>query len=145
MCKKCCTFAPKLSGEVSTDVKYAITIQNNIKTLFNMKKLLLSFVAILCATSFASADGDYVGPNIQWWYTDTKQLVRFTGYGPMYDFDLSNNQAPWWSVNPYYYELADGITRIGNNAFYGYWLKSFNFPTALTEIGESAFMSSSFS
>ena len=110
-----------------------------------MKKVLLSLLAILCATSFASADGDYVGQNIQWWYTDTKQLVRFTGYGPMYDYDLSTNQAPWWSVNPYYYELADGITTIGNNAFYGFWLKSFNFPSSLTAIGEFAFMSCSFS
>ena len=110
-----------------------------------MKKLLLSFVAIICATTYTFADGDYVGPNIQWWYTDTKQLVRFTGYGPMYDYDLSTNQAPWWFVSPYYYELADGITTIGNNAFYGFWLKSFNFPSSLTAIGESAFMGSSFS
>lgn len=109
-----------------------------------MKKVLLSLVAIICATSYVIADGDHVGPNIQWWYTDTKQLVRFTGYGPMYDFDLSSNQPPWWSVGPYYYELADGITTIGNNAFYGFWLKSFNFPTSLTSIGEYAFISCSF-
>lgn len=109
-----------------------------------MKKVLLSLVAIICATSYVIADGDYVGPNIQWWYTDTKQLVRFTGYGPMYDFDLSNSQPSWWSVGPYYYELADGITTIGNNAFYGFWLKSFNFPASLTSIGEYAFISCSF-
>ncbi|MBR0295790.1 MAG: leucine-rich repeat protein [Paludibacteraceae bacterium] len=109
-----------------------------------MKKVLLSLVAIICATSYVIADGDNVGPNIQWWYTDTKQLVRFTGYGPMYDYELSTNQPPWWFVNPYYYELADGITTIGNNAFYGSWLKSFNFPTSLTSIGEYAFISCSF-
>ena len=84
-----------------------------------MKKILLSLLAIICATTFAFADGQ-AGPNIEWWYTDTKQLVRFTGYGPMYDFDHFDNQPAWWFVNPYYYELADGITTIGNNAFYGF-------------------------
>lgn len=108
-----------------------------------MKKFLLSLLAIICATTFAFADGQ-AGPNIEWWYTDTKQLVRFTGYGPMYDFDISDNQPAWWFVNPYYYELADGITTIGNNAFYGFWLKSFNFPASLTSIGDYAFISCSF-
>ena len=108
-----------------------------------MKKILLSLLAIICATTFAFADGQ-AGPNIEWWYTDTKQLVRFTGYGPMYDFDISDNQPAWWFVHPYYYELADGITTIGNNAFYGFWLKSFNFPASLTSIGEYAFISCSF-
>ena len=105
-----------------------------------MKKVILSLVAILCATSFALADGK-AGDNIDWYWSDMSQRLSFSGTGAMWDYD-DPGFAPWYSdaSDAVKIEIGEGITHIGNNAFYGYNdCKTLTLPSSLTSIGVESF------
>lgn len=84
------------------------------------------------------------------WDNETYQSVEspaykltITGTGDMYDYDDWMNKAPWAKVNMESITeiiLPDGITRVGDSAFYGcYQAKVNKLPDALTSIGAYAF------
>ena len=105
-----------------------------------MKKVILSLVAILCATSFALADGK-AGDNINWYWSDMSQKLSFSGTGAMWDYE-DPGFAGWYSdaLDAVKIEIGEGITHIGNNAFYGYNdCKTLTLPASLTSIGVESF------
>jgi len=69
--------------------------------------------------------------------------LTITGTGEMYDYDEWTNTVPWENVNVESIteiELPDGITHVGNYAFYGCYHALVNkLPESLTSIGAYAF------
>ena len=82
------------------------------------------------------------GPKLKWHLTDDGVLT-ISGKGKMNDYSV-NNRAPWYK--PWYKSdikriiIGDGITTIGDDAFYDCGaLTSVTIPNSVTEIGYSAF------
>ena len=77
--------------------------------------------------------------NISWEFTN-KGMLTLTGTGDMDDF--SPGAAPWSPQEQYikFIYISDGITSIGDNAFYGLSkARSLYIPDGITSIGEGAF------
>ena len=87
------------------------------------------------------------GDSAYWMLTDTNKdgtpdKLTISGTGAMYDYVESDNKAPWYDNRKDIktIEIADGITHIGENAFYGCSsLTSFAIPASVTTIGKDAF------
>lgn len=105
-----------------------------------MKKLLLSLIAMFCATSFAFADGK-AGDNIDWYWSDMTQRLSFSGTGAMWDYEDPGFSSFYKDASDAVkIEIGEGITHIGNNAFYGYNdCKTLTLPSSLTSIGVESF------
>jgi len=104
-----------------------------------MKKLILLFSAVLCfaATSFAQQSG--TTGNLDWRLNNTGELV-INGMGKMPDYSYPDF-APWSHFSNIIYTviIEDGVTNIGNYAFYDHGrLFSIAIPLSVTHIGEVA-------
>ena len=85
------------------------------------------------------------GDNL-FWYVNNENTLTIFGTGAMYDYkysEYSNNISPWRNLNPAPTSLVleEGITHIGNNAFYycfGF-TGSLTIPNSVTSIGSGAF------
>lgn len=81
------------------------------------------------------------GDNAFWTVSDEVLTISGTGY--IYDYGSEEeNRHPWqrFAVPTYYtVVIENGITRIGNYAFYHSDLKEITIPDSVTEIGEYAF------
>ena len=88
--------------------------------------------------------GGKCGDNLFWEY-DLAGTLTITGTDAMYDYaNTSSGKAPWDSYKADIESiiLPDGLTRIGNHAFYGCdnaALTSITIPNSVTTIGEYAF------
>ena len=82
------------------------------------------------------------GDNL-YWYVDENNALTIYGTGAMYDYNNTDNKAPWRSLDPAPTSLVlkEGITRIGDYAFY--YCSGFNgsltIPNSVTSIGNFAF------
>lgn len=94
------------------------------------------------------------GDNLTWKFSSTKGTLTITGSGPMYDF---SEREVWAADSSWYYtepatpwyskaskikkvELPDGLTYIGDLAFYGCSaLTSITLPNTVTAMGEYVF------
>lgn len=108
-----------------------------------MKKKITSLVAMLfiIASAWAQTSGECGadGDNVMWNYDSKTKTLTITGSGDMADF---NSNPPWRFSYSYLknVSMSDEITRIGNNAFYGFWaLDEITLPKSLTSIGNKAF------
>ena len=103
-----------------------------------MKKQLFSILLILLPT-LASAE-------ITWQFDESTGTLTISGTGQMDDYSINYNNlvttAPWgdyWESIKYV-EIENGITTIGNRAFYGCSnITSVAIPNRVTSIGVAAF------
>ena len=85
-------------------------------------------------------DANKCGDNLYWAYTDG--TLTITGTGDMYNYDYTNNLAPWNNVsnNIKNIVLPEGLTSIGEWAFYlCASVTSISIPEGVTNIGVRAF------
>ena len=84
------------------------------------------------------------GPNLKWLLTDDGVLT-ISGKGRMYDYSdryiggLLDDRAPWRGFFVKRIIIGDGVTRIGEYAFYNCSSTSITIPNSVTRIGEYAF------
>ena len=92
-------------------------------------------------------DSGTCGTNLTWTLYDNGELV-FAGYGAMTDYNSwywssPETSAPWAEYKEQITSvvLPEGITRVGNGAFYGFAHLSGDLviPESITEIGDNAF------
>lgn len=112
-----------------------------------MKKIFtLLCVAFLATSLLANVVTGTCGDNLQWSYdTDTKALT-ITGSGDMWDYNYWGYDYLWAQVGGEItsVSLPDGLTRIGNYAFYYCSsITSITIPNSVTSIGGNAFTSCS--
>ena len=112
-----------------------------------MKRRLIVCIAVVMlalmhgvCTYAAVIDSGKCGDNVTW-SLDDNGLLTISGTGDMYDYDR-NNCAPWYKERSDIdrVSISDGVTRIGNSAFYWYYrLQNINIPNSVIEIGAGAF------
>ena len=93
-----------------------------------------------------TSHGGKCGDNLTW-TLDGNGVLTISGSGPMTDYssDNSRSTAPWTAYSPKKLVLNNGITRIGDYAFYQCHslTGSLTLPESLESIGDSAFLACS--
>lgn len=111
------------------------------------KKLILPCMIIAAAIVAALLLGTLIvtergsaGANVNWTLTAAGRL-KATGEGAMDDFAFAkNNAAVFYHKSVVKAALAEGISRIGDEAFYEcYNMRALSIPDSVTEIGSRAF------
>ena len=78
------------------------------------------------------------GDNLIWNVDEETSELIITGSGAMYDYTKTSNRHPWRSF--YSVRLPEGITHIGDYAFYGCGsIHTIDIPSSVTSIGDFAF------
>ena len=110
-----------------------------------MKRLFTFLFALLSACTF-SAYADIVegtcGDNLTWTLNTKDSTLVIAGTGKMTNYNNYSSFAPWFDYASYitYVTLPDGLTSIGNYAFYYCsGLTSITIPNSVTSIRSSAF------
>ena len=107
----------------------------------------LVLAAILCLSSCGGsskapdANGTVEGTEIKWKYTSSDATLEISGKGAIPDY-ASANDLPWADsiASAKEIEVEEGITSIGNRAFFGAVLaEKIELPASVTAIGERAF------
>ena len=125
-----------------------------------MKKKLLGILFVLglllalpSMVSFAAtkakgscgADSNEGGADSVKWTLDSTGILSITGSGAMKDYDFVHGvSAPWYPMNHTdikYVVIGDGVTKIGNDAFFRYCvnLTTVGMANSVTSIGNNAF------
>ncbi len=100
-------------------------------------KLLLATLMLSMSLSLFAQSSGTCGDNLTWSLADG--VLTITGTGDMYDYH--NGYTPWYSKRTYIksVDISDGVTSIGNYAFFQCRLTSITIPENVTTIGSSAF------
>ena len=117
-----------------------------------MKVKIVLFTAMLALTGLSEglfaqtvvAQGDCgaSGNNLTWVITSgIDSILTISGNGAMADYSWDiNNRAPWLSYSFYFLNIEEGVTTIGESAFFNSFSTQINIPSTLTSIGDSAFL-----
>ena len=83
----------------------------------------------------------FYGEGMEWIYDEGSGVVVIRGSGPMPDYGrFLKDRSPWRDVFVRFVRIEEGITSIGNNAFYGCRsLESIEIPSTVERIGIGAF------
>ncbi len=83
------------------------------------------------------------GARMYWEFDSATATLSFYGEGEMYDYETASASRPAWYANyssVQHVVLSEGITRVGNYAFYGFnKITDVSFPSTLQELGTGAF------
>ncbi|MCQ2347243.1 MAG: leucine-rich repeat domain-containing protein [Paludibacteraceae bacterium] len=107
--------------------------------LETMRTITLTQDTVLIA-EFGYHTSGQCGDNLFW--SLKNDTLFFSGSGAMNDFDFVKIQCPWsrWNKQIYAIILPEGITSIGENAFYGCdKVSELTIPTTLVKVGDGAF------
>ncbi len=114
---------------------------HRIPSVWRTMALLALTVCVLALIPAASeqsdADSGKCGDNVSYEIVDFETL-KITGSGAMYDY--SSTDAPW--ANSFFISeviIGNGVTHIGDKAFYNSWISSVSIPNSITSIGDKAF------
>lgn len=124
------------------DGKASISFEDDDKTLSGTLKDNTEVVLEFETTSHGGKCGDNLT-----WTLDGNGVLTISGSGPMTDYssDGSQSTAPWAAYSPKKLVLNNGITKIGDYAFFQCHslTGSLTLPESLESIGDSAFLACS--
>ncbi len=105
-----------------------------------MRKLLYLFIAFLLPLAASADDSGTCGQNVTWSYETATKTLTISGSGAMWNYTSSDN-TPWFNYRSAIKKIniENGVTNIGNFAFYQCSITSANIPNSVTSIGNYAF------
>lgn len=106
-------------------------------TMEQWKALSSEELPVNC-TDGAIDPGAKCGKNLTWTVSD-KGVLTVSGTGAMYNYSNRDVISPWHSYEITAAVLEEGVTSIGNYAFFGIHLGSVELPSTLQRVGEGAF------
>ena len=99
--------------------------------------IVLSLLVLLLPV-LVLAEGGTCGENLTW--NLENGVLTISGTGKMDDYDRENSRSPWYGKKITSAVLEEGITNIGNYAFFDCTsLTSITLPDSVTEISDTAF------
>lgn len=112
----------------------------------NFKKLIAVILAVLMVaaipmTAFAAqVNENYIGKNLTWTFSESTGELKIIGMGDMTDFS-QGSYAPWneYASQIVAVTLDDGVTSIGNYAFFNCSFTDIVIPNGVKSIGDCAF------
>jgi len=111
--------------------------------MFKRSLMLLCFLAVFSlyfSLSCGAIEG-YCGENVSYVYDSSTASVLISGEGDMYDY-VDASYSPFYLTDIVTVEIADGVTSIGDNAFFGCEsLEIISIPDSAQSIGSKAFES----
>ena len=105
-----------------------------------MKKQILLFLMILLPIVASADESGLCGENLTWTYKESTGTLTISGTGKMYGYTAG--LSPWndFKENIKSLVIEDGVTSIGDHAFYGCsGITSIIIPDNVTAIGRAAF------
>lgn len=113
------------------------------------KRLAIFFLLMFAITTTASADTTTgaCGPNVTYSYDESTNVLTISGTGRIVDYSLWTSETPFQIFDMEKVVIEEGVTYIGDNAFYGISaggcseLTSIELPSTLTELGDRCFHS----
>lgn len=133
----CVIFLPENLGSLKSGDSYQVTVtdsQAREELTYTVRFFDLDF-------SKVSVGSGKCGDNLTWKLNGNGKLV-IQGTGAMYNYDTSSSRAPWYGYDSITsVEVSDGVTGIGDFAFFGVDARTFTLPDTLTSIGNNAFNS----
>lgn len=113
-----------------------------------MKKVLVLVLSVLliCSalpvTVFAESE-EKCGDNLVWSIDSETETLTISGSGNMYDYGPGNElrRAPWISYDGdiKHIVISEGVTSVGNDAFFTLYPETVSLPDTLVRIGEYSF------
>ena len=101
-----------------------------------MKKQLLSLMMMLLPM-VAMADASGNAGTLTWTYTESTKTLSIEGNGAIPNYNESSNKSPWRAYPVEKIIIGDGVTSIGNFAFYNMKdVTDLYIPNSVTNIGE---------
>lgn len=110
---------------------------------FGATSFLIVMISLLAVCSSASVFTGSCGENLTYIFDTYDNSLTIEGSGDMTDFE-SRSDVPWNAANHFVQKLylPEGITSIGDNAFYGTGVTEVVIPENVEKIGKNAFRSS---
>ena len=104
-----------------------------------MKKYFLIFLLAVLPIAANADNNGTCGENLTWTYVTATNTLTISGSGAMNNYS-SNTPVPWHSLNITTVIFENGVTSIGDRAFYDCQsLASITIPNSVTSIGENTF------
>ena len=115
-------------------------MKNRLLSMILAISMVLTFLPVSAISAFADV-GSTSSDDLKWSIDDNGTLT-ISGYGAMKDYDNYANRSPWHNFNFTNVVIEDGVTSIGEWAFYECKLTQITIPNSVTSIGKNAFDSS---
>ena len=104
-----------------------------------MKKILTFLLAVIPLVTMAQTSGT-CGEGLTYTYDESTHTLIIKGNGPMLDYH-GRSFAPWNELFVTNIIIEEGVTSIGNYAFWGNRVTSITISNSVTSIGKGAFLS----
>lgn len=111
-------------------------IKKPVSILLSLIMVLGLFTIVPFSAGAAAVSG--TDGNITWTFDDETGTLTISGAGDMNDYTAGNT--PWYTYkdNIHTAVIEEGVTSVGNNAFYSMGLKEISLPDSLKSIGDYA-------
>ncbi|MBQ2677766.1 MAG: leucine-rich repeat domain-containing protein [Firmicutes bacterium] len=105
--------------------------------------MVFAFMPLLGEEAYADDQlSGKCGENVNWALNEDTGVLTISGYGPMYDYYYEVDKRAPWSDKNYLIKkvvIKEGVTKVGDYAFYFGYLTSVELPDSVTVLGNSAF------
>ncbi|MBQ7295828.1 MAG: leucine-rich repeat protein [Clostridia bacterium] len=111
-----------------------------ITKLISLLLVVLMVFSVMPISASALVYSGEAGENVTWTYDTKTDVIKFSGWGPMYDYGtIRPTQWNLYKATIKEVVIGDGITHIGSNSFEACAISKVTIPDSVVSIGNDAF------